>query len=55
MLDNFQVTTLVLLAPLLAFLCPLFIFIGKAAFLTNVEGPPVFLYYLDHHPPLVSQ
>ena len=48
MFGNFQVTTLMLLAPLLAFLRPLFLFIGKAAGFTNVEGLPVFLHLLDH-------
>ncbi len=47
-LGNFQVTTLMLLAPLLAFLRPLFLFIGKATFFTNIEGLPVFLHLLDH-------
>jgi len=48
MLGNFQVTALMLLAPLLAFLRPLLLFIGKATFFTNIEGLPVFLYLLDH-------
>ena len=43
MLGNFQVTALILRAPLLAFLRPLLLFIGKAAFFTNIEGLPVFL------------
>ncbi len=47
-LGNFQVTTLVLLAPMLAFLRPLLLFIGKATFFTNIEGLPVSLYLFDH-------
>ncbi len=48
-LGDFQVTALMLLAPLLAFLRPLLLFIGKATFFADVEGLPVFLYLLDHH------
>ncbi len=48
MLGNFQVTALILVAPMLALLRPFLLFIGKATFFTNVEGLPVFLYLLDH-------
>jgi len=37
-----------LMAPCLAFLCPLFLFIGKATFFANIEDLPVFLHFLDH-------
>ena len=37
-----------LFAPLLAFLRPLLLFIGRATFFTNIEGLPVSLYLFDH-------
>ncbi len=37
-----------LFTPMLAFLRPFLLLIGKATFFTNVEGLPVFLHLLDH-------
>ena len=48
MLGDFQVTALMLLAPTLAFLRPLLLFISKATFFTNIESIPVFLRLFDH-------
>ena len=56
MLRNLQVTALMLFTPLLAFLSPLFVLIGKAAFFTNVYCLLVFLYLFDHLlPPAVGR
>ena len=49
MLDNLQITALILLTPLLAFLCSLPLFVSKAAFLTDVEDLPVILNFLDRY------
>jgi len=45
---NIEIATIVLFTPFLALLCPLFLFIGKAASFTNVETLPVCLRFLDH-------
>lgn len=45
---NFQVTTLVLFTPLLAFLRPLFLFVGKAAFFTCVECLIILAHLFNH-------
>ena len=48
MLGDFQVTALMLLAPMLTFLRPLLLFIGKTTFFADVEGIPIFLRLFNH-------
>ena len=48
MCDYLNITTLVLLTPFLAFLCPLSLLVGKTARLTNIESLPLILYFSNH-------
>ena len=48
MLGNLQVAAIMLSTPLLALPGPLLLLIGKTAFLTNVQGLAVLLYFFDH-------
>ncbi len=48
MLGNFQVTTLMLFTPLLAFLRPLFFFVGKTAGFADVECLIILMRLFNH-------
>ncbi len=48
MLGDFQVTALMLFAPLLAFLRPLLLFIGKATFFANIVYPAILAQLFYH-------
>ena len=47
-LNDFKIAAIVLLAPLLAFFCPLFLFILKATFFTLIEFVVAFFENFNH-------